>query len=114
MEIRNGSDRFFSGTVTSMANTELPKEMVEDRTFARCPGHQCESKVVIYDGDKVNYCCGPCWAATWAEVRQAPEDMPDKPHSTECVWRQERRKSEPVVEGTFTVIAASTPQPSRL
>lgn len=117
METRNGSDRFFSGGITSMALTDLPVTPVEDRTFAACPGAEmsgCESKVVIYGGDKVNYCCGPCWATVWATFRGEPADLPEKPHSTECVWRQDRRKGEPVVEGTFTVLAASTLPPSRL
>lgn len=114
----NGSDRFFSGTVTSMAHTELPKKMVEDRRFTHCPGAEinpaCSSKVVILDGDMINYCCGNCWETVWATARQVPEDLPLHTHSIECGWRQERRINEPIVEGTFRINAAPTAPPTRL
>lgn len=115
----NGSDRFFSGEVTTMKLTGLPGGVpVEDRTFAGCPGESfnpdCFAKVVIHPGNKINYCCVPCWETTWAITREVFEDVPAKPHSTECVWRQERRKGEPVVEGTFTVASPSEVPGSRL
>lgn len=114
----NGSDMFFSGAATYMPTqgTPLPVE-VDDREFTACPGQEanpdCVSKVVVVNG-KVSFCCVPCWEAVWAITRDAAEDMPEKPHSTECGWRQERRKDAPVVEGTFTLVTPSTVPAGRL
>jgi hypothetical protein len=114
-----GSDSFFERGAELMSKYDLPGgDPVEDRQFTWCPGRDtnpdCDSKVVVFPGDKVNFCCIPCWAAVWAITRDEPGDMPEKPHSTECVWRQERRNDEPVLEGTFTVMTSPVALPSRL
>jgi hypothetical protein len=109
---------FFSGAATYMPTNGTPLPVaVDDRDFAWCPGREvnpaCDSKVVIVNG-KISYCCVHCWETVWAITRQEADDIPVHTHSTECGWRQERRKDAGVVEGTFETVTLSQPPTGRL
>jgi hypothetical protein len=74
--------------------------------YTWCPAG-CGALVVIYGGNKINFCCKPCWETFWEDAlaHMSGEEIPGtagRPHSEECGRRQkDRRGVEVVLDRTF-------------
>lgn len=72
--------------------------------FAACPA-ECGAKVVIWPGDKVNFCCAPCW--DWHlkhDIWGEPVGGDARSHSDQCDGRQEGRRFVEVTAGNFSIM----------
>lgn len=76
--------------------------------LASCPAQDCDSKVVIWPGDKVNFCCVNCWEIFYRFYLKQEGLEPGEPyptsHSEQCVDRQAKRQHEPIITDREFVI----------
>jgi hypothetical protein len=69
--------------------------------YTRCPAQDCDNKVKVWPGDKINFCCLNCWEFFFRyhikkEDLDVGEPWPD-PHSEQCRDRQMARVHEEIV-----------------
>lgn len=88
--------------------------------YARCPGYEhgntlersgCGSLVKILEGDRISYCCVPCFTTSWEPIQDGlwgrEPKFVDYGHSDQCRDRQVVRAGlEPVTDREFSIMGA--------